>query len=47
MPDIVLNLLQLFKDNHDIYKNATIIPSNIPSTLVYLLFAFENANAEC
>lgn len=42
-PDIVLRLLQFLKCNNDLYKDITIVPSNIPTTLVDSL---GNKNAE-
>ena len=33
-PDIVLRLLQFLKGNNDLYKDITIVPSNIPTTVV-------------
>ena len=42
-PDIVFRLLQFLKANNDLYKDVTILPSNIPTALVDSL---ENKNAE-
>lgn len=33
-PDIVLGLLKFLKANNNIYKDVTIVPSNIPTALV-------------
>ena len=33
-PDIVLGLLKFLKANNNIYKDVTIVPSNIPTSLV-------------
>lgn len=33
-PDIVLGLLKFLKTNNNIYKDVTIVPSNIPTALV-------------
>ena len=41
-PDIVLRLLHFLKANNDLYKDVTIMPSNIPTDLVDSL---ENENA--
>ena len=40
--DIALKLLLFLKDNNDLYKDVTIVPSNIPTSLGQL---FENKNA--
>ena len=42
-PDIVLRLLQFLEANNELYKDVTIVPSNIPTTLVDSL---ENKNPE-
>ena len=39
--DIALRLLLFLKDNNDLYKDVTIVPNNIPTSLVDL---FENEN---
>ena len=33
-PDIVLGLLKFLKANNNVYKDVTIVPSNIPTALV-------------
>ena len=42
-PDIVLRLLQFLKASNDLYKDVTIVPSNIPADLVDSL---ENKNTK-